>query len=45
MWGMKVTILNTKMLQEYRIQHNHHLNGAEAAVTYNANNHFNAVDE
>ena len=43
MWNMKVTVLNTKTLQEYRIQHGHCLNGADTAVTYNANNHFNAV--
>ena len=45
MWNMKVTVLDTKMLQEYRIQHNHHLDRANAIVTYNANNHFNAVGE
>ena len=43
MWNM--TILNTKTLQEYRIHHDHPLDGAEAGLTYNANNHFNAVDE
>ena len=43
MWNMKVTVLNMKTLQEYRIQHDCHLNGADAAVTYNANNHFIAA--
>ena len=43
MWNMKVTILNTKMLQEYRICHDHLLDGSEAGLTYNANNHFNTV--
>ena len=45
MWNMKVTVLNTKTLQEYRIQHDCHLNGADAAVTYNANNHFNTASK
>ena len=43
MWNMKVTVLNMKMLKEYRIWHDHCLNGADIAITYNANNHFNAV--
>ena len=33
MWNMKVTILNMKMLQEYRICHDHPLDGAEAGLT------------
>ena len=43
MWNMKVTIPNMKMLQEYRIHHDHPLDGAKAGLTYNANNHFNTV--
>ena len=43
MWNIKVTVLNMKMLQEYRIHHDCPLDGAEAGLTYNANNHFNAV--
>ena len=45
MWNMKVTVLNMKTLQEYRIWHDHCLDGANAVVTYNANSHFNAVGE
>ena len=45
MWNMKVTALNMKMLQEYRIQHDCCLDEANAVITYNANNHFNAVGE
>ena len=45
MWNMKVTVLNMKTLQEYRIHHDHPLYGVEASLTYNANNHFNAVGE
>ena len=43
MWNMKVTVLNMKTLQEYRIWHDRHLNGADVAITYNANKHFNAA--
>ena len=45
MWGLKLTVLNTKILQEYRIWHEQCLDRAEATITYNANKHFNAVGE
>ena len=45
MWGLKLTVLNTKILQEYMIWHEQHLDRAEAAITYNTNNHFNAAGE
>ena len=43
MWGLKLTVLNTKTLQEYRIWCKQCLDRAEAAITYNASNHFNAA--
>ena len=43
MWSMKVTVFNTKTLQEYRIHHNHQLDDIDVAVTFNASTHFNAA--
>ena len=43
MWSMKITIINMKTLQEYRICHDCHLDQVDAAVTYNTDNHFNAA--
>ena len=43
MWSMKITVLNTKTLQEYRIHHDRTLDQADIVITYNAHNHFNAA--
>ena len=43
MWSMKITMLNTRTLQEYRICHDRRLDGADVMVTFNAVNHFNAA--
>ena len=45
MWSMKITVLNTKTLQEYRICHDRRLDHVDVAVTFNASNHFNAAGE
>ena len=45
MWSMKITILNTKTLQEYCICHDCQLDHIDVAVTFNASNHFNAAGE
>ena len=45
MWSMKITVLNTKTLQEYRIRHDCTLDRADAVITYNVDNHFNAAGE
>ena len=42
MWKPKITVLNTKTLQEYRIHHNRVLDHADAVLTF-SNNHFNAT--
>ena len=42
MWRLKITVLNTKTLQEYRIQHNRMMDHTNAVLTF-SNNHFNAV--
>ena len=42
MWRLKITILNTKTLQECRIQHDRMMDHADAVLTF-SNNHFNAA--
>ena len=42
MWRLKITILNTKTLQEYRVHHDRVLDHANAVLTF-SNNHFNAA--
>ena len=43
MWSMKITVLNMKTLQEYRICHDRTLDQADIVITYNVHNHFNAA--
>ena len=43
MWRMKITILNTRTLQEYRIRHDRRMDSTDVIVTFNAMNHFNAA--
>ena len=43
MWSVKITVLNMKTLQEYRIRHDRAMEGADMVVTYNGSNHFNAA--
>ena len=45
MWSMKITVLNTKTMQEYRIRHDHMMDKADVVITYNADNHFNTAGE
>ena len=43
MWAAKITVLNTKTLQEYRIRHDRMMEEADVVITYNGSNHFNAA--
>ena len=43
MWSMKITVLNTKTLQEYMIWHDKVMEKTNVVITYNAVNHFNAT--
>ena len=42
---MKITVLNMKTLQEYRIHHDRTLEDTDIVITYNGHNHFNAAGE
>ena len=43
MWCMKITVLNMRTLQEYRICHDRRMDNADIIITFNAVNHFNAA--
>ena len=43
MWSVKITVLNTKTMQEYCIRHDRAMEGADMVMTYNGSNHFNAA--
>ena len=43
MWSVKITVLNTKTMQEYRIRHDRAMEDADVVLTYNGSNHFNAA--
>ena len=43
MWRARITVLNTKTLQEYRIRHDRRMEEADVVITYNGVNHFNAA--
>ena len=43
MWKVKITVLNTKTLQEYRIHHDRVMEDADIVLTYNGHSHFNAA--
>ena len=43
MWSVRITVLNSKTLQEYRIWHDRHMEEADMVVVYNGANHFTAA--
>ena len=43
MWHMKITMLNMRTLQEYRICHDRRMDDADVVITFNAMNCFNAA--
>ena len=45
MWRARISVLNTKTLQEYRIRHDRRMEEVDVVVTYNDSNHFNAAGE
>ena len=45
MWSVKITVLNTKPMQEYQIWHDRAMEHADMVLTYNGSNHFNAASK
>ena len=43
MWGLKISIVNSKTLQEYRIQHDCALHHIDVGLVYNSHNHYSAA--
>ena len=43
MWSVKITVFNSKTLQEYRIRHDRAMEEADIVIVYNGVNHFNAA--
>ena len=43
MWGLKVTVLNSKTLQEYRIRHNSAFKHVDVGLVYNSYSHYSAA--
>ena len=43
MWSLKITVLNTKTLQEYRVHHDRVMEATDVVIMYNAVNHFNTM--
>ena len=45
MWAVKITVLNSKTMQEYRIWHDRALEDADVVLVYNGSSHFNATSK
>ena len=43
MWGLKVTVLNSKTLQEYHIGHNSAFKHVDVGLVYNSYSHYSAA--
>ena len=43
MWALKITIVNSKTLEEYRVRHNAPLRRADISVVFNASCHYMAA--
>ena len=43
MWSVKITVFNSKTMQEYRIRHERDMEEADIVLVYNGINHFNAA--
>ena len=43
MWGLKITVVNSKTLQEYRIHHDVAMRHVDIGLVYNANTHYSVA--
>ena len=43
MWALKITVINSKTLEEYRERHNAPLRRADISVVFNASCHYTAA--
>ena len=45
MWSVKITVLNSKTMQEYRIRHDRQMDKVDIVIIYNGVNHFIAASK
>ena len=45
MWNLRITVLNSRTLEEYQIQHSFSLADADVGIVYNCGNHYSAAGE
>ena len=45
MWNLWITVLNSRTLEEYRIQHSFSLVDADVGIIYNCGSHYSAAGE
>ena len=45
MWNLRITVLNSRTLEEYRIWHSFSLADADVGIIYNCVNHYSAAGE
>ena len=43
MWGIKITVVNSKTLQEYRVRHDCSLRNVDVGLVYNGHTHYSAA--
>ena len=43
MWNLKISVVNSKTLQEYRIRHDCTLHHVDVALVYNLHTHYSAA--
>ena len=45
MWALKITVVDSKTLQQYRVRHSVPLRDADVVVVFNSSSHFTAAGE
>ena len=43
MWAVKITVLNSKILQQYKVRHTASLRDVDIALVYNSSSHYTAT--
>ena len=43
MWAVKITVVNSKTLQQYKVRHTAGLRDADIALVYNSSSHYTAT--
>ena len=45
MWAVKITVVNSKTLQQYKVKHTAGLRDADIALVYNSSSHYTAASK